>query len=100
MFQKDISASRRDVLKFAGGAASLAALGTLPGAAQAAAPMLGVQRPSIYRFKVGSFEVTNILDGFIQGAGPHPTFGNNQPAEAVQAYAKSQGLPDTKLENV
>src|SRR5688572_27001824 len=94
------SATRRDLLKLAGGAASLAALGTMGAPAQAAAPMLGVSRPSVYRFKLGSFEVTNILDGYVQGNGPHPTFGNNQAADVVQAYAKSQGLPPTKMENV
>jgi glyoxylase-like metal-dependent hydrolase (beta-lactamase superfamily II) len=94
------SATRRDLLKLAGGAASLAALGTMGAPAQAAAPMLGVSRPSVYRFKLGSFEVTNILDGYVQGNGPHPTFGNNQAADVVQAYAKSQGLPPTRMENV
>src|SRR6476646_10229279 len=55
--------SRRDVLKLAGGAASLAALGTIGASpACAGAPMLGGARPSIYRFKLGSFEITNILD--------------------------------------
>ena len=33
------------------------------------APMLGVLRPQIYRFKLGSFEVTQILDGFRAGPG-------------------------------
>jgi glyoxylase-like metal-dependent hydrolase (beta-lactamase superfamily II) len=95
------SIARRDILKLAGGAASLAGLGAFGvHPASAAAPMLGVTRPSIYRFKLGSFEITNILDGYVQGNGPHPTFGNNQPAEAVQAYAKSQGLPPARMENV
>ena len=95
------SIARRDILKLAGGAASLAGLGAFGvHPARAAAPMLGVTRPSIYRFKLGSFEITNILDGYVQGNGPHPTFGNNQPAEVVQAYAKSQGLPPTRMENV
>src|SRR5262245_21239605 len=92
-------ATRRDLFKLAGGAAAAAAVGSFAGAAHAAAPMLGVMRPSVYRFKLGAFEVTNLLDGYVQGS-PHPTFGNNQPAEAVQAYAKSQGLPPTKSENV
>jgi glyoxylase-like metal-dependent hydrolase (beta-lactamase superfamily II) len=94
----DASTTRRDVLKLAGGAASLAAFAASP--ARAAAPMLGVSRPSVYRFKLGSFEVTNILDGYVQGNGPHPTFGNNQAPEAVQAYATSQGLNPTKMEAV
>ena len=96
----DTSTTRRDMLKLAGSAASLAALGGLgAGPARAAAPMLGVSRPSIYRFKLGNFEVTNMLDGYVQGNGPHPTYGNNQTAEVVQAYAKSQGLPPTRMEN-
>ena len=95
------STTRRDLLKLAGGAASLAGLGTLgAGPVRAAAPMLGVSRPSIYRFKLGSFEVTNILDGFVQGNGPHPTYGSNQTPEAVQAFAKAQGLSPTRMEAV
>ena len=47
------------------------------------APMLGVLRPQIYRFKLGDFEVTQILDGFRIAPGPHPTFGQDQSAEDV-----------------
>ena len=91
--------TRRDALKLVGGAASLAALGTAaPAVVQAAAPMLGVSRPSIYRFKLGEFEVTQILDGYIQPASLHPTYGANQPAEAVKALAQANGLTD-KFEN-
>ena len=61
--------------------------------------MQGVLRPSVYRFKLGGFEITNILDGFVQGSGPHPNFGNNQPAETVQAYAVANRLPSTRFEN-
>jgi hypothetical protein len=87
------STTRRDLLKLAGGAASLAVLGTgLPTLAQAAAPMLGVLRTNIYRFKLGAFEVTNILDGYIQPPSLHPTYGANQSAEAVQALAQANGL--------
>jgi glyoxylase-like metal-dependent hydrolase (beta-lactamase superfamily II) len=88
------SPTRRDVVRLAGAAASAAALGgALPQVAQAAAPMLGVSRPSIYRFKLGNFEVTNILDGFIQPASLHPTYGGTQPVEAVQALARENGIP-------
>jgi glyoxylase-like metal-dependent hydrolase (beta-lactamase superfamily II) len=99
MSNSQLSTTRRDVLRLAGGAASLATLGA-PTLAQAAAPMLGVSRPSIYRFKLGSFEVTNILDGFRIGDGPHPIYGGDQPAQVVQDYAKANGLPPTKLETV
>jgi glyoxylase-like metal-dependent hydrolase (beta-lactamase superfamily II) len=76
-----------------GGAALLAAGAGLPAAGHAAAPMQGVLRPQVYRFKLGSFEVTNILDGFVQNPSLHPTFGADQPAEAVQALAKANGIP-------
>jgi len=44
---------------FAG--ASLAVAGALP--AQAAAPAAGRQAPSVYRYKVGDFEITALYDG-------------------------------------
>jgi glyoxylase-like metal-dependent hydrolase (beta-lactamase superfamily II) len=92
-------ANRRDVLKGAG-AMSLAALGTaVPTAVEAAAPMLGVLRPSIYRFKLGAFEVTNLLDGFLKRA-PHPTYGGNLPAETVAELARANGVSPDKFEHV
>ena len=93
----DSSANRRGVLKRAG-AASLATL-ALPAAAEAAAPMLGVLRPSIYRFKLGEFEITNFLDGFLERP-PHPTYGGNLPAEKVAELAKANGVSPTKFEHV
>lgn len=65
----------------------------------AAAPMLGVKRPQVYRFKLGAFEITNILDGVVQRPGPHPIFGQNQSEEAVQKFARAHRLPSTRLEN-
>lgn len=91
--------NRRDVLASVSGVAAAGLLGVTPTAALAAAPLQGVLRPSIYRFKLGGFEITNILDGYVQLNGPHPTFGNNQPAEAVQAYAQAHRLPPTRYEN-
>jgi hypothetical protein len=76
-------ATRRDVLMLGGSFAALAISATALGpAAQAAAPMLGISRPNIYRFKLGAFEVTNILDGYVQ-LRAHPTYGADQPQEAV-----------------
>ena len=43
--------------------ASLAAAGTVAQPAEAAAPPAGAQAPSIYRYRVGSFEVTALYDG-------------------------------------
>ncbi len=100
MSQSRHTLSRRDALRLGSGAVALAAAGaSLPGLAHAAAPMLGVQRPQVYRFKLGNFEVTNILDGVRVGPGPHPTFGNNQPAEAVQDLMKANGLPPATFDH-
>ncbi len=64
----------------------------------AAAPQLGVERGSFYRAKLGQFEITTILDGAIQLDGPHPIFGENQPAEEVQDFAQQNFLPSDKME--
>ncbi len=94
------STTRRDVLQIAGGAAGLAALGSVvPGGAKAAAPMMGVLRPQIYRFKLGSFEIVQLLDGVRVGPGPHPTFGQDQPAEAVHALLQVNGLPPSSFDH-
>ena len=65
--------------------------------ARAAAPMLGAAAPAFHRFKLGAMEVTTISDGAIQLDGPHPIFGQDQPADAVQAYAAANNLPPTRM---
>ena len=77
----------------AGAAASVA------GAATAKAPMLGVARPDFYRFRLGDYEVSTILDGVIQRDEPHKTFGANQAPEDVAALAEANFLPADKMEN-
>jgi len=61
--------------------------------------MLGVLPPRIYRFKLGSFEVTQILDGFRIGPGPRPTFAQDQSAETVHSLLRVNGLPATTFEH-
>jgi glyoxylase-like metal-dependent hydrolase (beta-lactamase superfamily II) len=68
--------TRRDLL--AGAAALAAAAVTLP-TARAAAPPVGKQAPGFYRYKVGTFEVTAILDGM-----------RSWPLEAVRNAPKEQ----------
>ncbi len=63
-----------------------------------AAPMLGPLRPTVNRVKLGAFEVTTIWDGAAVLDGPHPIFGENQEAAAVQALAAENGLPGDKME--
>ena len=65
---------------------------------QASAPMKGPLRPSVYRFKLGAFEVATVFDGSIQLDGPHPIFGENQEAADVQALLESNLLPKERFE--
>lgn len=66
--------------------------------AAATAPMQGIHRPAVSRFKVGAFEVTTILDGAVQLPGPHPIFGQNVGADAVAALAEQNFLPADRME--
>lgn len=66
--------------------------------ASASAPIQGLNVPSIYRVKLGQFEITTIRDGAVQIDGPHPIFGENQEAETVQKFAQENFLPPTKME--
>jgi glyoxylase-like metal-dependent hydrolase (beta-lactamase superfamily II) len=61
--------------------------------------MKGILRPSIYRFKLGGFEIANFLDGVSQRDGPHPMFGADQPAEAVHRLAEANRLPQARFEH-
>lgn len=69
-----------------------------PGAALAAAPKQGLRRPSIYRFGLGDFEITTILDGAVQLDGPYPIFGQNASREEVAALAVANFLPPDRME--
>lgn len=59
--------------------------------------MMGGANPSHYRFKLGSFEITTIFDGFVKVPRIHPIFGNNQKPEDVAALAKANNLPGDKM---
>lgn len=92
--------TRRGALAAAAGvtaSVAIPAIGASP--AHAAAKMMGVHRPSFYRFLLGDFEVTTFLDGAVQRDGPFPTFGGDQPEEKVHALLKDNFLPPTRFEN-
>lgn len=80
------------------GAALAGAAAALPGGATAAAPQQGLRRPQIYRFMIGDFEVTSLLDGAIQLPGPHPIFGQNVDAADVADLAEANFLPFDMME--
>lgn len=88
--------TRRDLIIGAAAGTTLIGTNTIS-PALAKAPMLGINRPVVYRFKLGAFEITNILDGVIARP-PHPIFGQNQTKETVEALARSQLLSPAKME--
>jgi glyoxylase-like metal-dependent hydrolase (beta-lactamase superfamily II) len=65
--------------------------------AQAAAQPLGVSMPTFYRFKLGEFEVTSILDAGVMLDGPWPIVGENQPAAEVEQLMRENLLPEKKF---
>ena len=92
--------TRRNLFAAAAGAvAAPLVLPHLTRPARAAAPMLGPAQPQFYRFQLGSFEVTTLLDGILRLDGPHPIFGMNQSPEVAQAHLEANFLPSGKFEN-
>jgi glyoxylase-like metal-dependent hydrolase (beta-lactamase superfamily II) len=56
-------------------------------------------QPTIYRFKLGGFEVATILDGKSMRDGLHPAFGGNAPAEEVHALARANNIDTNRFEH-
>ncbi len=87
-------------MKFAAaGTLALGAPQIMVRAASAASEMKGLSKPSHYRFKLGGFEVTTLLDGMAPADGPHPIFGMDQPVETVKALLKENHLPEDRFVN-
>lgn len=92
--------TRRRLLAGAAGLGAAAGVSTFSAPSlMAAAPMMGINRPSFYRFKLGEFEVVTFLDGAVQRDGPHPIFGGDQKPETVHALLEKNFLPPTRFEN-
>ena len=92
--------NRRDFMRAGaavGAAAGLAATGA-PLPARASAPLTGPLVPAVRRIRLGEIEVTTILDGAVSLPGPHPIFGEDQPAEAVEQLASANLLPPTRMQ--
>ena len=94
------SLSRRGLLTAAAaGGAALAMPTIMQRKALAAADMQGPATTDFFRFRLGGFEVTTLLDGARPGEGPHPTFGADQEAEAVAALMRENMLPEAQTVN-
>lgn len=98
MFQTRAPLSRRLVL---GAAAALAVPAVLRGVvppAQATAPLLGASTPTHLRFRLGEFEVTNILDAAAMIDGPWPVVGEDRPRAEVEQLMRENLLPETRFQ--
>lgn len=56
------------------------------------APMQGEMLPHTYRFKLGSFEVTLIMDSYVLRPGLTPSFGGEAAAAEVKALAAANRI--------
>ncbi len=63
------------------------------------ASLQGEMQPTIYRFKLGGFEVATILDGKAIRERLHPNFGGNASAEAVHALARANNIDTNRFEH-
>ncbi len=66
--------------------------------ARAEAPLLGVSQPTRYRFRLGAFEVTMILDSDAMVDGPWPIVGEDRPAAEVAQLMRENFLPEKKFQ--
>jgi len=60
------------------------------------ASMQGEMLPAIYRFKLGGFEVTPIMDSHVVRPGLTPSFGGEAQAETVKTLAKTNRIDSDK----
>ena len=63
------------------------------------APMQGDQQPTVYRFKLGGFEVSTILDSKAIRQGLHPMYGANASADEAVALAKANNIDLARFEH-
>jgi len=87
--------TRREI--FALGGAMAAA--TLPvSQVLAAAPLLGISLPKSWRYRLGDFEITTIMDccSFIDG--PYPIIGKNASAAEVRDLMRANLVPETRYQ--
>jgi glyoxylase-like metal-dependent hydrolase (beta-lactamase superfamily II) len=64
-----------------------------------AAPLQGETQPTVYRFKLGGFEVSTILDSKAVRPGLHPMYGANATAAEVEALAKANNIDTARFEH-
>ena len=63
------------------------------------APMQGEMQPTVYRFKLGGFEVATIMDSKVIRSGLTPSFGGEAHADEVKALAKANRIEADRYEH-
>jgi glyoxylase-like metal-dependent hydrolase (beta-lactamase superfamily II) len=63
------------------------------------ASMQGEMQPTIYRFKLGGFEVAAIMDSKVVREGLHPSFGGERPAAEAQALCRANRIEPNRYEH-
>ena len=61
--------------------------------------MQGELQPTVFRFKLGGFEIATILDSKGIREGLSPLYGANASADAVQALARANNIDPSRLEH-
>ena len=64
-----------------------------------AASLQGERQPTIYRFKLGAFEVATLLDAKAIREGLHPHYGANASADEVHALARANNIDAQRFEH-
>lgn len=80
----------------AAGAIGATGWGLQPGTARAKAPLAGTQAASIHRMKLGAFEVTTLLDGYID-VPPTVLVGDAQAMKALLEGSRRAGVEPLRL---
>jgi glyoxylase-like metal-dependent hydrolase (beta-lactamase superfamily II) len=63
------------------------------------ASLQGELQPTIYRFKLGEFEVANIMDSKVMREGLHPSFGGERPVAEMEALAALNRIDAKRYEH-
>lgn len=90
--------TRRLLLGSAGALLAAPIAAKLAHPAYAAAPLLGPKQPTCYRFKLGAFEVTSLLDAGAMIDGPWPIVGEDRPQAEVEQLMRENLLPEKKFQ--
>ncbi|WP_062111783.1 MBL fold metallo-hydrolase [Aureimonas sp. AU40] len=99
-----ICINRRHAMMLAAGGLAATGLGLAPANAQSTETSMTSAdtqplAPGWHRFRIGEAEITVVLDGIRPGEGPHPTFGEDQSADAVGDLMAANHLPRARFVN-